>query len=579
MKVFSGQKASAGFALGQALILKNDRTQFGQLSKESSRKKNGEVGFEARLFNQALNIAATDLKKLKESAEQQNKTLSVEVLGAHLMLLEDPEAMEQTLEKIQQGLSAESAYFSVIEEFRQMFLQVEDELIRQRAVDLHDIRQRVIFYIQQPDEKFPDLNLDSPAIVIARDLTPSQILSMDKDKLLGFVTVEGGVTSHTAILARSLEIPALVGVDEEILTLSSGVEVGLNAELGQLFMGANSDDKAQFLKMKKVFEQKALQNEQLKGQISKTTDGVVVVLAANISGPQDLESFAKNDAEAIGLYRTEFVFLDRELAPGEEEQYKIYRDVFFGTKGKHILVRTLDIGGDKKANYLNMKFEENPFLGVRALRLCLRRPEVFKTQLRALLRAGVDAHWGLMFPMVSSLEELNWAKDFVTEVKTELKNEKKTFSENFQLGIMVEVPSAAWMMQSLAPHVDFISIGTNDLLQYTCAADRLNPDLKTVYNPYNIGFLRQIHHVLKICQEKRVYSGICGSLSHHQDLMPFFVGCGVNELSMTSQHILGTRAAVQKLNYKKCQALVEQVLSCSTTLEVKNKIQNFDYNG
>jgi phosphoenolpyruvate-protein phosphotransferase (PTS system enzyme I) len=560
MKSFSGQSASVGFVKAKVLVLKNEK-----VSKPS--KKSEGIECEYELLKMAIKKAIDDLTQLQTKATG----ASAEILTAHLMLLEDPEAIEQCQARITQGQSAEVAYYEVIEEFRLMFLQVADELIRQRAVDLQDIRERVIFYLQNTSEKFPDLALAEPAIIIARDLTPSQIFSIDKKMLMGFVCVEGGSTSHTAILARSLEIPAIMGAQEAVLGLSSGAEVLMNAEIGMLYSDFNPEDLNSFLERQKAYVHKQLQNALWKGKVSATSDGHALTLAANISGPQDLKSFHNNDAESVGLYRTEFLFLDRELAPTEEEQYKIYKEVFDGLNGKHILVRTLDIGGDKKATYLNMKHEENPFLGIRALRLCFQRPDIFKTQLRALLRAGVKAQWGLMFPMVSQLEELLQAKSFVDEVKTELTKENKAFSQNFEIGIMIEIPSAAWMMPVLAPHVDFISIGTNDLLQYTCAADRLNPELKSVYNPYNVGFLRQIHFVLKTCADLKVHSGICGSLSHHQDLMAFFVGCGVNELSMTSQHVLSTRTRLNGLNYTQCVALVDAVLSCGTSAEVKSK--------
>ena len=394
---------------------------------------------------------------------------------------------------------------------------------------------------------------------------------------MGFVTVEGGPTSHTAILARSLEIPAIMGVDKNVLAISANEILYLNGDSGQISKDLNADEINQFLKSKQDHEKQLQTFYQLRGQKSQTRDGHLVTLAANISGPQDLTSFHKNDAEAVGLYRTEFLFLDRSTAPSESEQYQIYKDVFSGVKGKHILVRTLDIGGDKKAEYLKMKPEENPFLGIRALRLCFQRPEIFKTQLRALLRAAgdTDADWGLMFPMVSQLEELIQANDFVDEVKKELAQENKNYSQKFKIGIMIEIPSAAWMIDVLARHVDFISVGTNDLLQYTCAADRLNPDLKSVYNPYNIGFLKQMHHILKTCEDQKVHSGICGSLSHHSDLMSFFIGCGVNELSMTSQHVLTTRSALRDLNYWDCINLVQKILGCSTANEAKKIFEDF----
>ncbi len=294
-----------------------------------------------------------------------------------------------------------------------------------------------------------------------------------------------------------------------------------------------------------------------------------ITLAANISGPDDVTTFFKSDAEAVGLYRTEFLFLDRTAAPTEDEQFSVYKKVFDNLNGKHILIRTLDIGGDKQASYLNMKFEENPFLGVRAIRLCFQRPDIFKTQLRALLRAGSDASWGLMFPMISQLEELQDAKTIVTQVQQELRDEGVSFSTKHQIGVMIEIPSAAWMIDVFTQHVDFVSIGTNDLLQYTCAADRLNPELKAVYNPFNVGFLRQIQHVLTTCKKQHVSAGICGSLSHHPDLLQFFIGCGVSELSMTAQHILKTRALIAGLNAAHCKQLVQKIMTCTTTAEVK----------
>lgn len=567
-KSFVGQMASMGFSYGPALVLKNERVQL-------THKKSLPASDEVTLFRDAIKKASADLEGLKERSSKQGKSQSVEILDAHLVLLGDPEVEEQTLGKINSGSSAEESYYSVIEEFRKMFLNLEDDYLKQRALDLQDIRERVLFYIQHPKENFPDLNVQNPVIIIAKDLTPSQILSIEKSKLLGFVTIEGGSTSHTAILARSLEVPALVGMSDDILKISSGHQVALNGETGHLLVNPTEDSRKNFLSLKAKYDEKVLENSRLKGQASETLDKHQLTLASNISGPQDLDSFWRNDSEAVGLYRTEFLFLDRATAPTEEEQYKVYKEVFDGLKGKSMLVRTLDIGGDKKADYLKMKHEENPFLGIRALRLCFQRPEIFKTQLRALLRAGAGAKWGLMFPMVSQLEELLQAKTYVEEVKKELKAEGKTYSHDFQIGIMVEIPSVAWMMDVFAPHVDFVSLGTNDLLQYTCAADRLNPELKSVYSPYNLGFLRQVHHVLSTCHEKHVHAGICGSLSHHKDLMPFFIGCGVNELSMTSQHVLPTRAAIHKLNYKKCQELVKTILASSTAAEIHEKFQKF----
>ncbi len=562
MKVFSGLPVSMGYAIGPALVLKKDNLIL-------SDKKNINADEELQLFVSATKKSRQDLENLKKKSLSDGRRESAEILDAHLMLLDDPEVDEQTRQNILQGSSAEQAYFSVIETFRQMFLGLKEDYMKQRALDLHDIRQRVIFYIQNPKELYPDLNLHEPTVVVALDLTPSQILSMDRKYLLGFATIEGGNTSHVAILARSLEIPSLAAVSPEVLNIKNGEEILLNAEKGQLLIETKSDERKIFLQEQANYNLKIQSFAKLRGQETKTADGIEITLAANISGPQDLNSFIKNDAESVGLYRTEFLFLDRTQAPSEEEQYAIYREVFQGLKGRRILVRTLDIGGDKVADYLHMKNEENPFLGVRALRLCFQRPEIFKTQLRALLRAGIDANWGLMFPMVSQLEELLLAKKILEEVKTELKNEGVSFSHKYEIGIMVEIPSVAWMIDVFASHVDFVSLGTNDLLQYTCAADRLNPELKSIYNPFNLGFLRQVHHVIKTCREKQIHVGICGSLSHHPLLMPFFVGCGVEELSMTSQYVLPTRESIRKLSFERCQRLVAKVLSSTSIAQIQ----------
>lgn len=567
MKVFAGNAVSVGYAMGPALVLKKDDIKITRSTGSDPQK-------EIENFQNAVVKATADIESLKNKSLEQGRKASAEILEAHLMLLSDPEVEEQTKQKVSEGLSAEKAYFDVTEEFRKMFLQLEDRYLQQRALDIQDIRGRVLFYLQNPTSKYPDLNLQVPSVVIAADLTPSQILSMERKNILGLATVEGSNTSHTAILARSLEIPSLASIPEETLTLKSGDEVLLNAEKGQLLVHAEESERKKFIQSRNAYEERLKSLVHLRGQKTRTKDGVHLTLAANISGPQDLESLKKNDAESVGLYRTEFLFLDRADAPSEDEQYNVYRQVFEGLKDRHILVRTLDIGGDKVADYLKMKKEENPFLGVRALRLCFQRPEIFRTQLRALLRAGHESRWGLMFPMVSQLEELLRAKSTVEEVKAELKKEGKAFSQDFEIGIMVEIPSVAWMMDVFAPHVDFVSLGTNDLLQYTCAADRLNPELKTIYNPFNIGFLRQVHHVLKTCREMKVHSGICGSLSHHPLLMPFFIGCGVQELSMTSQHVLPTREAVQKLDSSWCRELVSKILASTTTNEIQEICKN-----
>lgn len=562
-----GLRASSGFAMGPAIWLKKFRPTLSNEIKDS-------VAVEMADFAKALKRARVDLENLKKDATKE----SLEILEAHLMLLEDPEVFDKTNEYIQnKKISASRAYFSVIEEFKALFSTMEDDYLKQRILDIDDISQRVLFYIENPAGFFGKVHVNRPSILLAEDLTPSEILSLDKKWILGIATSLGASNSHTSILARSMDIPTLVGIGSDLGSIQDGQQVFVDSLLGAFFYRATESEIADFSKRKIEFEKQNLKYEKLKGQKSLTQDQTEILLSANISGPQDLISFFKNDAEAVGLYRTEFLYLERKSAPTEQEQFQVYSQVIQGLKSKRIHIRTLDIGGDKAAEYLNLPKEENPFLGLRAIRLCLQKPDLFKTQLRALLRATVDAPWGLMFPMISEVDELKKALAILDEAKKELEQEGIAFSQDFEVGIMVEIPSMAWMIDLVAPLIDFVSLGTNDLLQYTCAADRLNKDLKSVYNPMNPGFLRQVFHIIQESRKQDLHVGICGSLSHHELLMPFLIGCGAQELSMTSQHILSTRYSIQQLKMSNCQALVTEVLKLPTASEVEKTLMQFSH--
>ena len=450
-----------------------------------------------------------------------------------------------------------------------MFEAMEDAYLKERASDIRDVTSRLLYTLLKK-KKISLENLNQPVILIARDLTPSQTASMDRKNVLGFLTDIGGKTSHTAIMARTPEIPAIVGLGNISTKINDGDTIAFDGETGEVAINPTAEEITFFNKRHAAFLAIKKEQEQMIGFPSITLDGTHVELAANIGTPNDLDALNRNDAEAVGLYRTEFLFMDRTSMPTEDEQYHAYAQVIKGLKGKNCIIRTLDIGGDKKLDYLDIGAEANPFLGYRAIRICLREPELFKTQLRALIRASVHGPLSVMFPMISSLEEILAVKKIWTEVTIELDTKKVPFSHNIQLGIMIEIPSAAILSDILADHVDFFSIGTNDLTQYTCAVDRMNEKIEHLYNPYNPGLLRLIHMTIKNARAKNKMVGICGSMAHQKDLVPLFVGMGISELSMSAMHILSTRKIIRGLKKSDCEKLVAEFLKLGTADEVKN---------
>ena len=455
-----------------------------------------------------------------------------------------------------------------------MFEEMADEYLKERAADIKDVSTRVLAHLQGTYQI--DLALISEnVIIVEKDLTTSQTATMNREKVLGFLTDIGGKTSHSAIMARTLEIPAIVGLKDITNHLSDGDFVAFDGATGKVI--AHPDENALSAHSEKNKKDQQLKSE-LKSQFGLETitlDGHKVELAGNIGGPGDVDSLINNDAEAIGLYRTEFVFMDRQTMPSENEQFEYYSQVLkkFGTK--NCIIRTLDIGGDKKLDYLNIGHEMNPFLGYRAIRICLKEVALFKTQLRALLRASVEGRLSIMFPMISSLEELVEAKKILQMTKDELTSEGIAYSTNIKIGAMIEVPSAALISDILAKHVDFFSIGTNDLTQYTCAVDRMNEKIEHLYNPFSVGLLRLINMTIKNGNQQKIMVGICGSMAHQIELVPLFLGMGLYEFSMSPMHILSTRKLIRKLNFKKCQELAEKVLNLSTAKEVEQMLGDF----
>jgi phosphotransferase system enzyme I (PtsI) len=568
----TGQGISPGLAKGKVFIFqpKSFESQFAPPKGPVSADK------EIERLHEACRATVEDLEDLVETLQSQGRAEQAEIFEAHALMVQDPEVIDQTIQLIREKqTSAEYAFQGVLKNVVSIMEQMEDPYLRARASDWRDIGNRILSSLSQ-HEGFDFDSIKEPVIVVAHDLTPSQTISFDLKKVMGFLTEIGGATSHTAILARSLELPAICGPQGVVQKLKAGQEILIDGTEGLIALDPSPEEIQGFQKKLEAFNQEKDYLLRWKGIPSKTKDGEVIELAANIASYNDLDSVEKNDAEAIGLYRTEFVFLDRSQAPDEQEQQTLYSSIFRRLKGKKCFIRTLDIGGDKQVHYLNLPKEENPFLGLRAVRLCLGPQKgLFKTQLRAILQAAVGHQVGIMIPMISCVEEVVACKEVLEECKLELEKEGRKFSNDYQFGVMIEIPTAAMLMDHIAPLVDFISIGTNDLIQYSTAVDRLNPQIAALYNHFNPGFLRLLHRVITEARAHDVFVGICGSLAHKPELVPWFVGAGVQELSMTSQHILKTREMICSLDLKKCQQLVTEVMKLGYAKDVQTALKNF----
>lgn len=561
---------SPGYAHGRAFILQ-DPLNLGSISLQTS-----DVSGEVTKLGLAVQNSIEDIKKLILQFRESNKQDQADIFEAHALMIEDPELLDQTHNLIRnEKMSAAWAYKKTSSDYAKMLAGLDDEYLKERAADVRDIATRVIGHLlgQTP----PDLKQLPPgSILVAQDISPSQISLLDAEHVgvtvMGIITELGGKTSHTSILARALEIPALAGVRGIIEKLENGTEILFDATIGEIRVRPTAEDLKDFLQKKNRFENHKKDLRNFKNLKSETTDKKQVQLAANIGGVADLASMISNDAEAVGLYRTEFVFLDRNRVPSQDEQYRAYREVFEQLGSRHCIIRTLDIGGDKQLEGLSLDQELNPFLGLRGIRLCLHETQIFKDQLKAILRAAHGHSIGIMIPMVSNIEEIIQTKKILEECKAELRALNQVFSDDFAFGVMIEVPSAAMIVDLISRHVDFISIGTNDLTQYVCAVDRLNDKVEKLYDPYNPGFLRTMNSILTVAQKHNLHAGICGSLAHDEALVPLFIGMGVSELSMTSQHILQTRKLVRNLCYEDCRALVEEILQLETSAEIKSKL-------
>ena len=564
--MYKGTGASPGIALGKALVIEHSELVIEKKTIEN-------IDEEIQKLESAVKVSKEELTKVKEKALAELGEHEAEIFEAHLLVLEDPELIGSAISKIRdEKVNADYALNEIKEIFVAMFESMDNEYMRERAADIKDVTNRVLRHIL--GIKVVDLaELDEEVVLIAHDLTPSDTATMNKNMVLGFLTDIGGRTSHTAIMARTLEIAAVVGLNDITKKVKDGDYIVFNGDTGEVIVNPDEETKAKYASLKEQFEEYRKSLELLKGQASITTDGRHVELAGNIGSPNDVEGLIKNDAEGVGLYRTEFLYMDKEDSfPTEEDQYEAYKAVLEGMNNKPIVIRTLDIGGDKELPYFEMEAEMNPFLGYRAIRLCLDRKDIFKTQLRALYRASVHGKLRIMFPMISSLEELLDAKEVIKEVLKELDAENIAYSNDVEVGMMIEIPSAAVISDVLAKHVDFFSIGTNDLIQYTCAVDRMNQKISHLYNQFNPAVLRLIKMVIDNAHKEGKWVGMCGESAGDQRMIPILLGFGLDEFSMSPISILPARKLITSLSYADMQKFADEVLAMGTAKEIKEYV-------
>ena len=568
----TGIAASSGVAVAKAYLLVQPDLSFETVTVENTDNE------EARL-DAALEASTGELNVIREKAVESLGNEAAAVFDAHLMVLADPEMIGQMKETIRaKKTNAETALKEVTDMFIAIFEGMEDNpYMQERAADIKDVTKRVLANLL--GKKLPSpATIDQEVIVVAHDLTPSDTAQLDKKFVKAFITNIGGRTSHSAIMARTLEIPAVLGTNNITTLVTDGQLLAVNGITGDVIIEPTEAEQAEFLAAGKAYADQKAEWALLKDAETMTADGKHFELAANIGTPKDVVGVNENGGEAVGLYRTEFLYMDSQDFPTEDEQYEAYKAVLEGMNGKPVVVRTMDIGGDKELPYFDLPKEMNPFLGYRALRISLSEggDAMFRTQLRALLRSSVHGKLRIMFPMVALVTEFRAAKKLFDEEKANLLAEGVAVADDIQVGIMIEIPAAAMLADQFAKEVDFFSIGTNDLIQYTMAADRMNEQVSYLYQPYNPSILRLINNVIKAAHAEGKWAGMCGEMAGDQTAVPLLVGMGLDEFSMSATSILQTRSLMKRLDTAKMQELANKALTeCATMEEVVALVEEY----
>lgn len=566
-KLIKGIAASDGVAIAKAYLLVEPDLTFDKNEKVT------DVEGEVAKFNNAIEASKVELTKIRNNAEVQLGADKAAIFDAHLLVLDDPELIQPIQDKIKnENANAATALTDVTTQFVTIFESMDNEYMKERAADIRDVSKRVLSHILGIELPNPSM-IDESVVIVGNDLTPSDTAQLNKEFVQGFATNIGGRTSHSAIMSRSLEIPAIVGTKSITQEVKQGDMIIVDGLNGDVIVNPTEDELIAYQDKRERYFADKKELQKLRDADTVTVDGVHAELAANIGTPNDLPGVIENGAQGIGLYRTEFLYMGRDQMPTEEEQFEAYKEVL--ENGKRVVVRTLDIGGDKELSYLNLPEEMNPFLGYRAIRLCLAQQDIFRPQLRALLRASVYGKLNIMFPMVATINEFREAKAILLEEKENLKNEGHDISDDIELGIMVEIPATAALADVFAKEVDFFSIGTNDLIQYTLAADRMSERVSYLYQPYNPSILRLVKQVIEASHKEGKWTGMCGEMAGDETAIPLLLGLGLDEFSMSATSILKARRQINGLSKNEMTELANRAVDCATQEEVIELVNNY----
>ncbi len=565
-----GLGVSPGIGIGKVLI-------FNETEMQVERKKVLDTKLEIERFNSARSKAVLEIDRHRELTLERLGKSEADIFSAHIMILEDPEIISAVTERIKaEEVNAEYAFSEVVDHYISIFNSVEDEYFKAKSDDLKDVF-RTVLRIMMNIKSTDLMQIDEKSIIVSKELTPSDIAHMNKEMVAGIVTEHGGRTSHVAILARTLEIPVVSGLENITSKVNQGDYAIINGNTGDVLINPSKQKELEYQsKIKKEIKFKnKLKSMKYNESISK--DGFKVKVVGNIGVPEDIDKVLEYGGEGVGLYRTEFLYMDRDRLPSEEEQFEAYRGVAERLENKPLIIRTLDIGGDKELPYLRLPDELNPFLGYRAIRLCLDRPDIFKPQLRAILRASAYGNVKVMFPMISSIQEVRDIKTVIDEVKGQLRQEDKGFNENIEIGIMVETPAVAIHSRAFAREVDFFSIGTNDLIQYTLAVDRGNHKIAHLYNQFHPAVLQLIKMTIENGHKEGIWVGLCGEAAGDQRLIPLLLGMGLDEFSVAASSILETKYLISKTSKKEMASKMDFVLNLPNAVDIEkflNEVQS-----
>ena len=559
-----GKGISEGIGLGKAVILKENRLKI-------EKQKIEDISAEKQQIYDAVKEVESEIEKLIKNIDGTEK----EIMQAYLMILQDPSLIQETIKIIEQekcnsAYAVENGLNQIIKTFEEM----DDPYMAARSRDIEDMKKRILAKLLKIEEI--DLSkLPENTILVAKELSTSDTAKMNLKNISGIITEIGGVNSHMAIIARTNEIPAIVGIKHIFENIKENDYIALNGTTGEIFLNPTQEKIEELTKNQENLNKEKHELEKYKNEKAITKDGHKVELLANIGGPQDIQIVIDNTAEGVGLLRSEFLYMDAKDFPSEEEQFEAYKKIAESLENKRLVIRTLDIGGDKDLKYMKLPKEENPFLGYRAIRIYLDNVDLFKVQLRAILRASSYGNVAIMLPMISSIEELRKSKEIIEEVKQELKEKNIKFNENIEVGIMVEIPSSAVMADEFAKECDFFSIGTNDLIQYTIAVERGNEKLANLYSHFNPAVIRLIKSAIDGAHKNGILCGMCGEAAGDVKFIPLLVGLGLDEFSMNANKILKARKLIIDLHFEECKELANKVLKLESTEEVKRILDNF----